>query len=369
MRDLDALVAQMGERLGAMIQPMFRQLEADLTAKLAAGTIREALIDRGGGLVLTFGDGSMKALGSVVGQPGADHDPTTLALLTGRVDALDGRALVDATLDGDRLVLTLGDGTTRDVGAVVGPAGAAGPEGPAGPMGGPDVDALAEVDARLSALASGALVEASLDGGVLVLRMGDGTTREVGPVVGPTGPAGPPGPKGSGEDAGAAVEALQGRLGAIEARTLTDALIERDGRLVLVFADGSSRAVGQVVGRDGVDGKDGADGQDGAMGQPGLGFEDMTLALDDNGRTLRVTFDRGDAMQEFQLDFPVLIYRGVYRPETDYVRGDAVTFGGSAWVCGQPTQARPGETEGAWTLAVKRGRDGKDFAGPRGGDK
>jgi hypothetical protein len=48
-----------------------------------------------------------------------------------------------------------------------------------------------------------------------------------------------------------------------------------------------------------------------------------------------------------------------------YLPGDTVTFGGSAWVCGAPTAARPGETEKAWTLAVKRGRDGKDFAGPQ----
>jgi integrin beta 3 len=366
-RDLDALVDQMSKRLGAMVQPMFTRLEADLTAKLIAGTVREALIDRDGGLVLTFGDGSMRNLGPVMGATGAQGD------------------VGPAGADGER-----------------GPAGADGEIGPAGADGvngkdGQDADptAMALLEGRVDELDGRALVDAVLADGVLVIALGDGTTRELGPIVGPQGPAGPAGAEGSAANAEAALVALDARLGAIEGRTLVETLIDRQGSLMLTFADGSSQRVGEVVGRDGIDGKDGVDGKDGidgkdgvgkdgvdgapgrdgvdgkdgAPGPAGLGFDDLDVELGEDGRALRLKFVRDGQAEVFELDVPVMIYRGVYKPDTDYVRGDAVTFGGSVFVCDEPTQARP-ETSGApWTLAVKHGRDGKDFLGPRGGDK
>lgn len=59
---------------------------------------------------------------------------------------------------------------------------------------------------------------------------------------------------------------------------------------------------------------------------------------------------------------PVVIYRGIYRAEHTYEQGDATTWGGSIWIARQdaPT-GRPGNSE-EWTLSVKHGRDGKDYA-------
>jgi len=54
-----------------------------------------------------------------------------------------------------------------------------------------------------------------------------------------------------------------------------------------------------------------------------------------------------------------LTYRGVFLAGADYQPGDLVTWGGSAWHCNAATTARPGEAAEAWTLMVKRGRDGK----------
>jgi integrin beta 3 len=367
MRDLDALVVQMGERIGPMVRSMFTRLETDLTAKLLAGTVRDALIDRNGGLVLTFGDGSTRNLGPVMGAagPAGPQGPA----------GLDGAA---------------------------GPAGPPGADGAAGADGAPGVDgkdgergadvdpsALALLEGRIDALDRRTLVDAVLADGVLVIALGDGTTRELGPIIGPQGPPGVAGADGSPADVEAALAPLQARLDGIEGRTLAEALIDRQGSLVLTLADGSAMRVGEVVGRDGVNGidgapgKDGIDGRNGVDGQPGvdgragvdgkagdpgpagLGFDDLDVEMSEDGRALVLKFAREGVSQSFELDLPTMIYRGVYRPETDYVRGDAVTFGGSVWVANQPTQARPGETEGAWTLAVKRGRDGKDFAGPR----
>lgn len=130
-----------------------------------------------------------------------------------------------------------------------------------------------------------------------------------------------------------------------------DALHERVDRIPAV-RDGRD-------GRDGTKGDDGKNGQDGANGQDGVGFDDMTVEHDGE-RTVVLRFARGDQVKEFPVVFPVPIYRGVYRPDGAYVRGDEVTFGGSQWHCNAATAEKPGDGSAAWTLAVKRGRDGKD---------
>lgn len=55
-------------------------------------------------------------------------------------------------------------------------------------------------------------------------------------------------------------------------------------------------------------------------------------------------------------------YCGVYRPDTTYREGDVVTFKGQLWHADHDTQTEP-EGVGAWTLCVRRGRDGKHARG------
>lgn len=53
-------------------------------------------------------------------------------------------------------------------------------------------------------------------------------------------------------------------------------------------------------------------------------------------------------------------YRGVWDAQTGYFVGDFCTDDGSLWHCERAsTGVRPGSMADAWTLAVKRGRDGK----------
>lgn len=171
----------------------------------------------------------------------------------------------------------------------------------------------------------------------------------------------------------------------IAAASVRSGMINREGALVLTMGDGSQQVLGVVVGADGKDGTNGLDGtngadgedgkpgvngqdgRDGMTGPTGLGFEDLDVSLSEDGRTVVLSLTRGDLTQTFELFFPVMIYRGVYDPDHGlaYEPGDTVTYGGSLWVCNAPTKARPGEGEGPWRLAVKRGRDGKDFAGPQ----
>ncbi len=130
---------------------------------------------------------------------------------------------------------------------------------------------------------------------------------------------------------------------------LAGALIDRDGSLVLTLSNGETQNLGRVVGHDGAPGND---------GENGLGFEDMALDYDGE-RELAFRFERGDRVYERKFTIPCVIYRGVYKDDRSYARGDQVTYGGSQWIANKETSARP-DSSRDWTLSVKRGRDGKD---------
>jgi len=130
------------------------------------------------------------------------------------------------------------------------------------------------------------------------------------------------------------------RLQALETRPLG-----RDGR------DGQP-------GRDGAPGLAGADGKD---GMDGLGFGDLAVESDGE-RTITVKAQRGELVRTLGvITFPVAIYRGVWTEGKTYEPGDSVTSGGSEWHCHLATTSKPGDGVKAWTLKVKRGRDGKDL--------
>ena len=82
----------------------------------------------------------------------------------------------------------------------------------------------------------------------------------------------------------------------------------------------------------------------------------------DNERGFTVRIVRSsDTTEATSFVMPVLIYRGVYQTGHVYEEGDVCTWAGSLWHCNEPTDSKP-DTEGqAWTLAAKRGRDGKDL--------
>lgn len=126
------------------------------------------------------------------------------------------------------------------------------------------------------------------------------------------------------------------------------AVIDRAGNLVLTLTDGTTRELGLVVGKDGAPGRDGADG---------VGFDDMIGELREDGAYL--VWQRGDVEKEWRL--PVPIYRGVWKEGAAYRVGDFVTWGGSLWHCDvDETTEKPDGAAKHWTLAAKRGRDGKD---------
>jgi len=138
--------------------------------------------------------------------------------------------------------------------------------------------------------------------------------------------------------------------------SLAGALIDRSGGLVLTLSDGTTRDLGQVVGKDGASGRDGLPGRD---GYDGLGFEDMTITHDGD-RSFAFRMQRGDIVKEYAFTIPAMIYRGVFAEGSAYTHGDTVTWAGSLWHCDGETSEKPGDGSKHWVLAAKRGRDGKD---------
>lgn len=112
-------------------------------------------------------------------------------------------------------------------------------------------------------------------------------------------------------------------------------------------------------GRDGVQGLRGEKGADGINGVDGLGFDDLSV-LHDGERTVTFRFIKADRIKEFTVTIPAVIYRGVYAEGKTYTHGDTTTWAGSLWHCNEPTTTKPGDGSKSWTMAVKRGRDGKD---------
>jgi hypothetical protein len=124
---------------------------------------------------------------------------------------------------------------------------------------------------------------------------------------------------------------------------LAGALIGRDGQLLVTLSNGDILDLGPVSGKD------------------GLGFEDMTEELADDGRTIIRRYQRGDQVKEFRHTFAVVLDRGIWKDGT-YQVGDGVTWGGSFWIAQKQTTLKPQtpEAHDDWRLAVKKGRDGKD---------
>lgn len=120
-------------------------------------------------------------------------------------NGLNGKGIVASALIGGHLELTYTDGVVEDVGQVVGPAGRSGSSGQSG-------------------------------------------------AAGPSGPAGATGSPGTRGDAG---------------RGITSTEITVAGHLVITYTDGTTVDLGEVVGSNGANGENGNNGQDGASGASG----------------------------------------------------------------------------------------------------
>ncbi len=90
----------------------------------------------------------------------------------------------------------------------------------------------------------------------------------------------------------------------------------------------------------------------------GFGFDDMSCDYDGE-RLVTFRFTKGDDVKEFSFNMPIPIYRGVYKDESLYKKGDTVTWAGSTWIAHEDTEKHPRDSGGIWQLSVKAGRDGR----------
>lgn len=184
----------------------------------------------------------------------------------------------------------------------------------------------------------------------------------------------------NGKDGAPGRDGVDGRdgLNGKDGAGIADAVIDREGQLVLTFTDGRTKSVGVVLGKDGApgvkgidgaagrDGRDGADGKDGTPGRDGLSPEDFDWDFDPETRHFTMKFLRGGIViaERTKTLTGMRIYRGVFEQGKAYELGDVVTWGGSEWTAMAQTKDRPGNGATAWKLTVKHGDQGK--VGPKG---
>jgi hypothetical protein len=131
-----------------------------------------------GHLIVNFTDGTSRDVGSVIGKDGKEALP-----------GKDGKGILSATLDAGNLIIGFSDGSTENLGMVVGPAGEPGAEGKTGATG-----------------------EAGAPGQ-------DGAT-------GPAGPAGPAGAPG---------------------RSVIDLKVDSAGAVTVYYSDNTQATAGSVI--------------------------------------------------------------------------------------------------------------------------
>lgn len=130
------------------------------------------------------------------------------------------------------------------------------------------------------------------------------------------------------------------------------------GRLVAVLSDGTTKDLGEFVGKDGRDGADGKDGRD------GLGFEDCTVEVEDGVATLK--FVRGDVVKSVSFPIPDLKHVGFWGPGAFAKAGQFTTHDGHLWMARRDTNETPSYQANDWQLAARKGADGS--RGPAGKD-
>jgi hypothetical protein len=151
---------------------------------------------------------------------------------------------------------------------------------------------------------------------------------------GPQGPQGPDGQKGA------------------DGIGLADALIDREGALVVTMTDGRHKSLGVVVGKDGNHGEKGMDGKD------GLSFETVSGEYDAS-RGYVLTLSAGDRTKELVL--PYLTHKGFWSEGKQVKAAESITHDGALWIAKRDTTAKPCiENADDWALAARKGRDGRD---------
>ncbi len=223
-------MAGMQQRIAALEARLALAPEAGPPGRDGVGVI-DALVDVDGQLCMTRTDGALLRLGRVQGRDGRDA-PLPRDGVDGEPGPA-GRGVAKALLRDGNLWLVFSDGVEQDLGEVRGIAGPPG-ESVQGPSGADGIDGVGIADVLVV-------------GDARKLLLTDGRELDLGRVVGRNGNDGAPG--------------LPGAVG----RGIADTWVTDEGRLHLVYSDGTEETLSEIrgpkgdtgpAGRDGIDGKD-----------------------------------------------------------------------------------------------------------------
>ena len=267
--------------------------------------ISSASVNDLGELVLVYSDDSTVNLGTIVGkdgekgETGAQGEKGETGAQGDKGDAgEDGIGIAEAAINEEGiLIITLTDGTEKNLGTVVGKDGAKGDQGEKGETGAKGEDGIGVSGAEIN------------DNGQLVISYSDGNSVNLGKVIGAKGDKGDQGEKGetgakgdkgdtgeAGEDGvgiskvevdetgnltvtlTSGTELALGNIKGKDGLGVSGSSINEDGELVLTYTNGNTANLGKVVGKDGTDGTD------------GVGIK--TVAIDEEG-VLVVTLTNG----------------------------------------------------------------------------
>lgn len=245
----------------------------------------------------------------------------------GRLKQVEAIAAKAATADDLENLRAVWAGQLKDLALTPGPKGDDGKDAP--------VISAADLVAEL--------VKSEALAPLIDLMVADAVAKhfEANPVRdGRDGERGPQGEKGEAGERGA-----DGKDGT----GLADALIDRDGALVLTMTDGRAKTLGVVVGRDGADGKNGRDGID----------FDKCVGHFDAERGYVLTLSAGDTSVEHVL--PYMRHGGFWSEGKGAKAGESWTHDGALWIAKRDNGSKPClENREDWILAARKGRDGKD---------
>jgi hypothetical protein len=92
------------------------------------------------------------------------------------------------------------------------------------------------------------------------------------------------------------------------------------------------------------------------------GIHTLDFSLGEDMRTVTMTVRSSDGQTvEKSAQVPTVIDRGVWK-DGSFTAGDGTTWEGCFWIAQRKTEPgeKPGDSSGAWRMAVKKGRDGRD---------
>ena len=245
-------------------------------------SISAAVINESGELVISYSDGTTANLGKIVGSDGINGVNGTNG-----TDGKDGISVSSAEINSEgELVLSFSNGQRANVGAVVGAKGEKGDKGERGLQGAKGEKGEKGENGLNGSDGIGVKKSEINSAGELVITYTNDLTENLGPVVGAKGDKGDKGDQGvQGEKGEKGERGVQGEKGDAglngtdgkDGTGINNIEISNDGNLLITLTNGTSLNLGNIKGAkgdQGIQGEKGDSGLNGADGKDGTNGTD-----------------------------------------------------------------------------------------------